>query len=125
METVNHPDHYNANGVEVIDVIENWGLDFETGNALKYMCRAGRKNDNGIEDLKKALWYIRREANRKPVRAYGVYDGKTVSEAFARSEVLTDAIIALNRYSIAYDPSDLRRVEVLLDGIINNGVKGE
>lgn len=122
METVNHPDHYNANGVEVIDVINSWGLDFETGNALKYMCRAGRKNDNWIEDLKKALWYIRREANQNPVR---IYDGKTVSEAFARSEVLTDAIIALNRYSITYDPSDLRRVEVLLDGIINNKVKGE
>ena len=62
-ETVNHPSHYQSKtGIEAIDVIEAFcdGLNgieaFCTGNALKYMCRW--KNKNGIEDLRKAQWYI-------------------------------------------------------------------
>ena len=63
IEVVNHPLHYQSKtGIEAIDVIEAFcdGLNgieaFCTGNALKYMCRW--KNKNGIEDLKKAQWYI-------------------------------------------------------------------
>lgn len=59
-ETVNHPAHYNQGSIEAIEVIEDWGLDFHLGNALKYICRAGHKDDNYLEDLKKALWYIER-----------------------------------------------------------------
>lgn len=62
MENVNHPSHYNSGGIEVIDVIEQWELGFHSGNALKYICRAGRKNKDPVEDLEKALWYIRRLA---------------------------------------------------------------
>lgn len=65
MENVNHPSHYNSGGIEVIDVIEQWGLGFHSGNALKYICRAGRKNKNPVEDLEKALWYIRRLAENE------------------------------------------------------------
>ena len=54
MENVNHPAHYNSGGIEVIDVIEDWGLGFCLGNALKYICRAGRKTNDPTEDLKKA-----------------------------------------------------------------------
>lgn len=64
-ETVNHPSHYQSkSGLEAIDVIEAFcdGLNgieaFCTGNALKYLCRW--KSKNGIEDLKKAQWYINR-----------------------------------------------------------------
>lgn len=39
-----------------------FNLDFSVGNAIKYICRAGKKNpDNLIEDLKKAKWYVERE----------------------------------------------------------------
>ena len=62
MENVNHPSHYNSGGIEVIDVIEQWELGFHSGNALKYICRAGRKSKDPVEDLEKALWYIRRLA---------------------------------------------------------------
>lgn len=57
-ETVDHPDHYNK-GIEVIDFIESWDMDFNTGNAVKYISRHKYKNDP-IEDLKKAKWYIDR-----------------------------------------------------------------
>ena len=50
------PDHYKfGSGVEVIDITRH--LDFLTGNAIKYLARAGRKGDR-LTDLKKALRYV-------------------------------------------------------------------
>lgn len=64
-DMVNHPSHYKAkNGLETIDVIDAFTEKLEgyeavyTGNALKYLCRW--KEKNGVEDLKKARWYIDR-----------------------------------------------------------------
>ena len=56
---VNHPSHYNK-GIETIDYIESWNMDFNVGNVIKYVTRAGYK-DNKLEDLEKAKWYIERE----------------------------------------------------------------
>lgn len=63
-EKVNHPSHYGGdeNPFEAIKVIENWNLDFHLGNVLKYVSRAGKKNkDTELQDLKKALWYLKRK----------------------------------------------------------------
>ena len=64
-DMVNHPSHYQSEtGLEVIDVIEAFTFDLKgieavcTGNALKYLCRWPHKN--GLEDLKKARWYLDR-----------------------------------------------------------------
>ena len=62
-ETVNHPQHYNQGKFEVIDVIEDWQLGFNLGNAIKYIGRAPYKGKQ-LEDLKKALWYLQREISR-------------------------------------------------------------
>lgn len=61
-ETVNHPPHYGGadNPYEAIKVIEAWELGFCLGNCVKYISRAGKKN-NRLEDLQKALWYLQRE----------------------------------------------------------------
>lgn len=64
-EMVDHPDHYNKGGIEVIDFIEAWDLNFSRGSAVKYICRGGIKDpEKEIEDLKKAVWYIEREIRR-------------------------------------------------------------
>jgi len=63
-EKVNHPSHYNKGKIEVIEAIEDWGLGFSLGNAVKYIARAEHKG-NPIEDLEKAAWYIRREITRR------------------------------------------------------------
>lgn len=62
-DVINHPFHYKSeSGLETIDVIEAFtknltGIEAtDTGNVIKYICRW--KNKNGIEDLKKARWYI-------------------------------------------------------------------
>lgn len=66
-DNINHPSHYTwlkeKCGIEVIDITRH--LDFDTGNAIKYLLRAGRKEDaelsetqKTIEDLQKAIFYI-------------------------------------------------------------------
>lgn len=61
-ENVNHPKHYQGNGLEAIQVIEAFALDFNLGNAVKYILRSGKKGEKR-EDLEKAIWYIRRAMN--------------------------------------------------------------
>jgi hypothetical protein len=66
-DLVNSPPHYRNNGIETIDVIEAWGLNYRLGNCVKYLSRAGKKGDR-LQDLEKALWYLSREIDksRKP-----------------------------------------------------------
>lgn len=60
-ETVSHPKHYcEGRKYEPKDVIRDWGLNFNTGSAVKYLSRAGRKGDI-IEDLEKAKQFIQFE----------------------------------------------------------------
>lgn len=65
-DLVNHPPHYAdgwSNGAEVIDITEH--LNFNRGNAAKYIARAGKKNpDTEVEDIQKAIWYLQRELYR-------------------------------------------------------------
>ena len=63
-DPVEHPKHYtnHPSGVECIQITEHMG--FNLGNAMKYIWRADLKN-NAIEDLEKAVWYIRREIERR------------------------------------------------------------
>lgn len=61
-EQVDHPDHYQRGDMEAIDVIEAFTDhpdDFLKGNVLKYLLRAGHKNDE-LQDLQKAHWYLTR-----------------------------------------------------------------
>jgi len=72
---VNHPAHYNRHpsGVECIDIAE--GFNFNVGNAVKYLWRAGLKGES-LEDLEKACWYVRREIERvrNETKAKGIPD---------------------------------------------------
>ena len=62
-EMIDHPRHYNMGKYEAIDVIDDWGLGFNLGNVVKYISRAGHKDDI-LQDLKKSLWYLQREIQR-------------------------------------------------------------
>lgn len=65
-----NPSHYNKHNIEPIDVIEDWELSFHLGNVIKYICRY--KDKRGLEDLRKAQWYLERaiqdESKREPRR---------------------------------------------------------
>jgi hypothetical protein len=64
-EAVNHPSHYGGknNPYEAIKVIEAWNLGFCLGNTIKYIARAGKK-DATVQELEKALWYLKREIQK-------------------------------------------------------------
>lgn len=61
MDMVNHPEHYQSGKIETIDVIEEFTKELkgieasDTANIIKYACRWKRKN--GVEDLRKLVWY--------------------------------------------------------------------
>lgn len=60
-DSVNHPAYYVDGNIEVIDYIEDKGLGYHLGNAIKYISRAGKKDPKKTaEDLRKAVWYIER-----------------------------------------------------------------
>lgn len=71
-DVINHPQHYTRGRIEVIDFIEDKGLNFNLGNVIKYVARAGHKKSSGksmetkaLEDLKKARWYLDREISTR------------------------------------------------------------
>lgn len=65
---INHPSYYNGGAIEVIDIIEDQEFPpkvaFHLGNAVKYICRAGKKTPDPLPDLKKAAWYLARAISR-------------------------------------------------------------
>lgn len=63
-DPVNHPAHYTHGGIEVIDAIEAWKLNYHLGNVVKYVARADHKG-TAIQDLQKAAWYLNREILRR------------------------------------------------------------
>lgn len=64
-DPVNHPAHYTDGKIEVIDFIDDKKLNFNRGNAVKYIARAGKKSaDTEIEDLEKAAWYLNHEIKK-------------------------------------------------------------
>ena len=64
-DEVNHPKHYisDPSGIECIQITRH--RNFNIGNAIKYLWRAGLKDGNSdIQDLQKAVWYIQDEIER-------------------------------------------------------------
>lgn len=79
-QMVSHPSHYQSkNGLEVIDVIEAFTADLsgieatDTGNVIKYICRW--KSKNGLQDLKKAMWYLQHLINHVENRSLTISAG--------------------------------------------------
>jgi len=58
------PTYYQRGSTDVWDFIREQGLNFHLGNAIKYICRAGYK-DNKIDDLKKAIHYLENELHHE------------------------------------------------------------
>ena len=61
-DSINHPSHYTDGGIETIDFIEAKKLNYNCGNATKYISRAGKKDKaERAVDIAKAIWYLQRE----------------------------------------------------------------
>lgn len=68
-DPVSSPSHYTRLKPEPIEVIEAWGLSFHRGQVLRYLSRAGHK-DNEVQDLRKARWFLDREIERLEKRGH-------------------------------------------------------
>lgn len=110
-DDINHPSHYAdgwSNSAEVIDITEN--LNFNRGNAVKYLARAGRKNpDAELEDLFKAQWYVNREIKRvEAVKADRAQRFAGVEAAYSEplpdGALESDAALADLRAKLAGEP---------------------
>ena len=91
-DPVTKPKHYTTNsGMEAIEVIEAFAKDnAHRAAALKYLLRAGKKNDT-VEDLRKAIWWIEREISSRPIDtslSYKYFENKILKpmEAKAREK---------------------------------------
>ena len=69
-----NPNHYRGDRqFEPIAVIEDWGLNYRLGNAVKYISRNGRKpGEDRVEGLRKAIWYLEREIEALKPSQYSV-----------------------------------------------------
>lgn len=105
---VSHPDHYQSkNGLEVIDVIEAFTSDLkgieatDTANIIKYTCRWKKKN--GVQDLRKILWYtnhLKEHAKyRKWIRFRSLFKNldKKVLDPVDVMDAFTDELDGLER----------------------------
>lgn len=88
MSNVDHPKHYQTkSGLEVIDVIKEFELGFNLGNAVKYILRYGKKSEDPTEDIEKAIWYLKNYIdNITPVK-YFKHNG-----FYGRRDKLSDII---------------------------------
>jgi hypothetical protein len=116
IEAVDHPKHYNAHpsGIEAVEACEH--LSFNLGNALKYLWRVGLKGD-AVEDLRKAEWYLTREAQRLRQRPGGSFElsmGSREWHAPAKLAALHDAGVLGDVLRILLD---FARGDVLIDNV--------
>ena len=89
------PDYYKSGGMEAFDVIDAFNLDFNLGNAFKYIARAGKKGDK-VEDLRKAVTYLNREIEKE--------DKKRIDEEFRRKiEKMETAPIMMKKETSSED----------------------
>ena len=114
------PNHYSAGGRQPIDLIEGYALSFNLGNILKYLTRAGRKQADPTEDLKKALTYCAFEQEPNKKRASNLpAPGKLASELGLRDPNAVLAFFALLEASRGSEPA-LERLRCLLEQMLES-----
>lgn len=65
MTQIDHPEYYSKGGIEAIDFIDAHSLNFNLGNVIKYVTRAGKKDsEDALTALEKARWYLNHEIER-------------------------------------------------------------
>jgi len=70
MTDVVNPEHYTKYRIQPVDVIDDWSLDFYLGNVVKYIARY--RDKGGVEDLRKACWYLDRFISLQAKQQEGV-----------------------------------------------------
>lgn len=92
-----NPDHYlqHPSNVECIRIAE--GFNFNLGNVVKYVWRAGLKHDDPVRDLEKARWYIDREIKRVRHETLGQMQDDSVEDELSNKEAADNIAWELRR----------------------------
>jgi hypothetical protein len=105
-EKIDHPSHYGGrdNPYEAIKVIEAWCLGFHLGNSVKYISRAGKKNESSeIEDLKKARWYLDRR-----IEQLAAENSEMLQETdYTPIEMVVEGPVITHLYKVTDSPGDI------------------
>lgn len=107
-DSVNRPAHYTSHpsGIECIQIAEH--MTFSTGNAIKYLWRAGLKNPDcladkaAIEDLRKAAWYIAREISRLELEVLDAREDDLARPTEPSLKPVCEACLGLGRVQVGY-----------------------
>ena len=91
-----HPKHYNVGNIEVIEfIVGTYNLNFNLGNAIKYICRAAHKGKE-LEDLRKAEFYLNDELARRTQR----YQPLETTPRHSPLEFMVDQNLPIDRAQI-------------------------
>lgn len=93
-----NPAHYQSGNMQAIDVIEDFKLGFDLGNAVKYILRAGKK-ESEEKDLKKALWYIMHHLGWRPQIHQRMIDQRLTNDKLEALEKYAKVIENAQGYS--------------------------
>ena len=104
MTDITNPDYYKDYKIEVTDAIIAWKLTYSQGNIIKYIVRAGKK-DSRIDDLNKALWYLKKEI--------GIYERQNKENTTRYSRPYRETI---QKYKQLLPPHE--RKEIYLNNIL-------
>lgn len=120
---VSHPMHYNRGSVEVWDFIADQRLDYLRGNAVKYICRAGFKDDKA-QDLLKAREYLRK-AMTNTTYPREILEGTEIDPVdFARDQQLPPTLAAALVLTLRWDMyGAIHYVEEALKEVEESGEK--
>lgn len=134
-DVVNHPSHYTQyEGIEIIDLTEQ--MNFNKGNAVKYICRSGFKPvgdlNKEIEDLEKAKFYVTREIQRLTLKlgqweeARGrkleelkerVEAGITTSDDIRATIAILDGLKSKNNRIVKLDDNSVTQIKALFANV--------
>lgn len=103
-DMVKRPDHYCFSKFETKDVIREWGLNFNLGSAVKYIARAGRKDDI-VQDLKKA-------------REFLTFEIEALEAERGQTEEKTDSLHPNCRCVVKVEPGSDDFLDALLYGLL-------
>ena len=90
-----NPDHYRRGGIEVVDVVRAFELNWALGTVTRYVLRCGTKNETPNQDLKKAVWYLLNE-----LRAIGDADIEEI-DTIVRGAVAASTVDHMSAHRIA------------------------
>lgn len=110
MDEIRHPPHYTSHpsGVECIELTEN--MNFNIGNATKYVWRNEDKHPDSTVDLEKALWYVSREIERRAQKA--ALDKLTAkAAAVAATSPAYQGKAVFDLWLATLDPTDTKSLE--------------